>query len=86
MSRAVKKPIPLPQGVKVMVGKTLEVEGPKGKLSVPIPDGITIEKSSDGLNIKRATERHAALHGLIRALAVNAVQRSEEHTSELQSH
>lgn len=74
MSRAVKKPIPLPQGVKVMVGKTLEVEGPKGKLSVPIPDGITIEKSSDGLNIKRATERHAALHGLIRALAVNAVQ------------
>ena len=74
MSRAVKKPIPLPEGVKVVIGKTLEVEGPKGKLSVPIPDGVTIEEAGEGLNVKRTSERHAAMHGLTRALAVNAIQ------------
>ena len=40
MSRIGKKPIPLPSGVKVQVGEQLEVTGPKGKLTVPIPEGI----------------------------------------------
>jgi len=40
MSRIGKKPIPLPSGVKITVGEQLEVTGPKGKLMVPIPDGI----------------------------------------------
>ncbi len=41
MSRVGKKPIPLPKGVKIAIGDMLEVEGPKGKLTVPIPKGIT---------------------------------------------
>jgi len=45
MSRIGKKPIPLPSGVKVSVGDHLEVTGPKGKLMVPIPPGITFEQS-----------------------------------------
>jgi large subunit ribosomal protein L6 len=74
MSRIGKKPIPLPSGVKIQVGEQLEVTGPKGKLLVPIPEGITIEQAAGKLEIKRASDSHAALHGLTRALAANAVQ------------
>src|SRR5208337_3909297 len=48
--------------------------GPKGSLTVPIPEGISVEQSPGVLNIKRAGDQHAALHGLTRALAANAVQ------------
>jgi large subunit ribosomal protein L6 len=74
MSRIGKKPIPLPSGVKIQVGEQLEVTGPKGKLVVPIPEGITFEQSAGKLEVKRDSDQHAALHGLTRALAANAVQ------------
>jgi large subunit ribosomal protein L6 len=74
MSRIGKKPIPLPSGVKIQIGEQLEVTGPKGKLTVPIPPGITIEQADGKLELKRASDGHAALHGLTRALAANAVQ------------
>jgi large subunit ribosomal protein L6 len=74
MSRIGKKPIPLPNGVKIQVGEQLEVTGPKGKLTVPIPHGITFEQSQGKLEIKRASDDQAALHGLTRALTANAVQ------------
>jgi large subunit ribosomal protein L6 len=74
MSRVGKKPIPLPKGVKISVGDQLQVEGPKGKLTVPIPQGISIQQADGTLHIKRESDQHAALHGLTRALAANAVQ------------
>jgi len=74
MSRIGKKPIPLPSGVKIAIGEQLEVTGPKGKLTVPIPPGISFEQAKGVLEVKRATDEHAALHGLTRALAANAVQ------------
>jgi large subunit ribosomal protein L6 len=74
MSRVGKKPIPLPGGVKVAVGQQLEVTGPKGKLSVPIPEGIKISQGNGQLQIERSGDDQAALHGLTRALAANAVQ------------
>lgn len=73
MSRVGKKPIPLPAGVKVVIGDELRVEGPKGKLTVPLPAGIRIEKNDGTLELKRDTDQYAALHGLTRALAANAV-------------
>ncbi|HUQ93142.1 MAG TPA: 50S ribosomal protein L6 [Bryobacteraceae bacterium] len=73
MSRVGKKPIPLPSGVKITIGATLEVQGPKGALSVPIPGGIRIEQMPDRLEIKRESDKYAALHGLTRALAANAI-------------
>ncbi len=73
MSRIGKKPIPLPSGVKVQVGEQLEITGPKGKLSVPIPPGVTIEQKNGTLEVKRASDDYAAVHGLTRALAANAV-------------
>ena len=74
MSRVGKKPIPLPQGVKVRIGNQLEIEGPKGKLAVPIPAGIRIEQNNNHLEFVRENDSFAALHGLTRALAANAVQ------------
>ncbi len=73
MSRIGKKPIPLPAGVKVQIGDELIVEGPKGKLTVPVPRGIRIEKNDGLLEVKRDGDEYAALHGLTRALAANAV-------------
>jgi large subunit ribosomal protein L6 len=58
----------------VQIGEQLEVTGPKGKLSVPIPPGISIEETDGRLDVKRSGDEHAALHGLTRALAANAVQ------------
>ena len=73
MSRVGKKPIPLPAGVKITVGEQLLVEGPKGKLTVPLPHGIRVEKVDSTLEIKRENDSFRALHGLTRALTANAV-------------
>jgi large subunit ribosomal protein L6 len=74
MSRVGKKPISLPKGVKVLVDDKLLVEGPKGKLAVPLPEGIHVRQEDGKLLIDRDGDRFAAFHGLTRALASNAVQ------------
>jgi len=73
MSRVGNKPIPLPKGVKVNIGDVLQVEGPKGKLAVPLPSGIEVKQNNGVIEIKRKDDEHAALHGLTRALAANAI-------------
>jgi len=73
MSRVGNKPIPLPKGVKVDIGDDLQVEGPKGKLRVPIPPGIKIKQNNGNIELARESEQQAALHGLTRALAANAI-------------
>lgn len=73
MSRVGKRPIPLPSSVKVQIGEQLVVEGPKGKLTVPVSKGIRIEKNDGMLEVKRDGDEYAALHGLTRTLAANAV-------------
>ncbi len=74
MSRVGRKPIPLPQGVKIKIGDEIHVEGPKGKLTVPIPAGVHIEQKDGHLELVRDSDKYAALHGLTRALTANAVQ------------
>jgi large subunit ribosomal protein L6 len=74
MSRVGKKPIPLPKGVKISIGEQLVVEGPKGKQTVPVPAGITVRQENGNIELIRDDDHKAALHGLTRALAANAVQ------------
>jgi large subunit ribosomal protein L6 len=75
MSRIGKKPIPMPAGVKYKVeGNTVLIEGPKGKVSALIADGISLEAKDGVLNVVRASDDKAALHGLTRALVFNAVE------------
>ncbi len=75
MSRIGKKPIPLPAGVKYRVeGNTVVVEGPKGKVTALIAEGISLETKDGVLNVIRESDKFAAVHGLTRALVYNAVQ------------
>src|SRR5580693_8999954 len=74
MSRVGKKIIPLPKGVKITMGRELLVEGPKGKLNVPMPEGIEARQTDGNLEFLRDSDQRAALHGLTRALAAAAVQ------------
>ncbi len=74
MSRIGRKPIPLPTGVKYKVeGNTVLVEGPKGKVSALIADGISLKAADGHLQVERAGDDKAAVHGLTRALVQNAV-------------
>ena len=77
MSRVGRKPIPIPKGVNVQVkGSLIEVQGPKGKLTSPVPAGITFKLENGELAASRANDERdqRALHGLARALASNAVR------------
>ena len=75
MSRIGNKPIPLPSGVKIAVAADkIDVQGPKGKMTVAVPQGNFFEQKDGVLNVKRKDEEYRALHGLARALVANAVQ------------
>ncbi len=74
MSRIGKKPIPLPAGVKYRVeGNTVLVEGPKGKVSALIAEGVSVKTIDGHMQLERSGDDKAALHGLTRALVNNAV-------------
>ncbi|MCS6984197.1 MAG: 50S ribosomal protein L6 [Leptospiraceae bacterium] len=76
MSRIGVKPIPLPKGVRVEVKeKEILVEGPLGKLTLPLFEGITVEEKDGKLQVHRHGESKdmKAKHGLTRALLANHV-------------
>lgn len=74
MSRVGKKPISIPSGVTVTIGDAqLEVKGPKGTLTTPVPAGVSFKQEDGSLVAERAADEQAAFHGLARALANNAV-------------
>ncbi len=75
MSRIGRKPIAVPSSVKVQIGPAaIEVQGPKGKLSVGVPQGIRFEQKDGTLTALRESDEQRALHGLARALVANAVR------------
>ena len=76
MSRIGKRPIVLPDGVKVSIEPgRLDFEGRKGKLRTPLYEGISAKAEGNHLTLSRVDDakEHKALHGLCRALAQNAV-------------
>jgi large subunit ribosomal protein L6 len=77
VSRVGRKVIVVPAGVKVQVGeRTLDVQGPKGKLSTPVPPGIRFALDGQQLSCRRSSDEQElrAFHGLARALAQNAIK------------
>lgn len=77
MSRVGRKVIVVPSGVKVQVSEhALEVQGPKGKLSTPVPPGIKFALEGQQLSCQRSNDEQKlrAFHGLARALAQNAIK------------
>lgn len=78
MSRIGKKPVTVPAGVTITVGKDniVSVKGPKGELKESIDRDITIEINNGEVNVGRPTDqiRHRAMHGLYRSLISNMVK------------
>ncbi len=89
MSRIGRKPIEIPSGVTVSVGKDniIAVKGPKGELKESIDRDIKLEVKDNVLEISRPTDqiRHRAMHGLYRSLVSNMVKGvTEGYTKQLE--
>ena len=77
MSRLGKKPVPIPDKVKVNVsGKTVNVEGPKGKLSYTALDPVDVKVDGSEVLVTRVDDerKSKAFHGLTRAIVANMVE------------
>ena len=76
MSRVGLKPISLPDKVAVKLdGRTVVVEGPKGKLDFALPDGINLSSENGTVVVSRINElrQQRALHGTARSLVQNMI-------------
>ena len=77
MSRIGKQPVIIPPKVQLTIkdGRVF-VEGPKGKLQMPIPPHTSIKIEPDKAVVERDGEEASvkALHGLARALLNNMVK------------
>jgi large subunit ribosomal protein L6 len=76
MSRIGKVPLIVPKNVKVNVsGATVQMEGPKGKLSLSIPHGTRVLQKEDRLVVERLAEnkQNRENHGTVRALLKNMI-------------
>jgi large subunit ribosomal protein L6 len=76
MSRIGKKPIEMTAGVRFSRdNETLTVSGPKGQLSMKMPEGIDIAQENNTLQVKRLSEdrKGRSYQGLVRTLLSNMV-------------
>ena len=78
MSRIGKQPVKVPNDVKVSIsGNTVNIDGPKGKLSQTFHPDIAVEyiHQDKQIVVKRSSDEkhHRALHGLTRSLISNMV-------------
>ncbi len=74
MSRIAKTPVIVPKNVKIVLAPTtVEVQGPKGKLSMNLPSGIALEQKEDKLFVNRLndTKQSKSNHGTTKRLIVN---------------
>lgn len=77
MSRIGKKPVPIPDKVKVSIDNNiLKAKGPKGELCVNIPENINYSLENNVLTFSRENDikKVRAIHGLTRALSANVVE------------
>ena len=90
MSRIGKQPIALPPKVKVdLKGRTVLVEGPKGKLTLELPARTALKVEGNEVVLSRNGDdaEARALHGLSRALVNNMVKGvSEGFVKKLEIH
>jgi large subunit ribosomal protein L6 len=77
MSRVGKKPILIPEGVKVEINKSkIQVKGPKGELEREIPSVVKVVIKDKQILVQRLNEdtRSKSLHGTLRSLIFNMVR------------
>jgi large subunit ribosomal protein L6 len=76
MSRIGRMPIVVPKEVKIACGPSgVEVTGPKGHLTYPLPQGISASVDGGKVVVHRANDQRTsrALQGLMRSLIANMV-------------
>lgn len=76
MSRIGKLPIEIPSGVKITLDNlVVKVEGPKGTLSRPMIEGISIVEDNKQILVTRSNDepKSRSFHGLTRSLVNNMV-------------
>ena len=76
MSRIGQRPVPVPEGVDVIVsGRQVRVKGPKGDLTLDVHSAIDVVIEGSELRVGRPSDsaQHKALHGLTRTLISNMV-------------
>ncbi|UFS68746.1 50S ribosomal protein L6 [Geomonas sp. RF6] len=76
MSRIGKLPIAIPAGVKVIYNvPEISVEGPKGKLSRTVTDGVNVTVEEKQITVTRVDDsiKSRSAHGLTRTLINNMV-------------
>lgn len=77
MSRVGKRPVPIPDGVKVVLeASVLKAEGPKGKLRLDLHPRVRAQVSPKEISVERSgeTKLDRSLHGLSRSLIANMVR------------
>jgi len=77
VSRIGKNPVTIPDGVTLNISNSdIEVQGPKGKLSLKLRPEIKLEQKDNQLIVTRKQESkiHKSMHGLYRALIANMVE------------
>lgn len=77
MSRIGKYPVPVPSGVDVTIeGAVVTVKGPKGTLAHTAAAPMTVERTDEGIQVKRPDDERESksLHGLTRTLIANMVE------------
>ncbi len=76
MSRIGGKPVPVPSGVTVTIAdKSLAAKGPKGELSMPIVDEVTVELANDEVTVSPVddSKRARSMWGMQRSLIDNII-------------
>ncbi len=76
MSRIGLNPVAVPGNVKIEINTgSVKVEGPKGKLTVPVSDRLSVKIEDGTLTVARPSDHRddRAQHGLARSLINNAV-------------
>jgi len=77
MSRIGRKPISIPAGVNLEIGRSeVVVKGPKGELRTPLPEGITVRAENSVAVVERSGDSRSQrmFHGLTRSLLANAIK------------
>jgi large subunit ribosomal protein L6 len=74
MSRLASKPVIFEAAVTVKVeGAWVKIKGPKGELTVPVPEGIEVKVEGGNVHVTRRDDSFKALQGLTWSLVRNAV-------------
>ena len=81
MSRIGKKPVAVPSGITANVeGQTVKVKGPKGALSVVVPDDVAVKLDGGQIKVdpRNETKRARSQWGTSRTLIANLILNLDE--------